>query len=59
MEDTWSGRELEGRISMDLADSSLRVCTVAGLGILFEGYDQGVMSGVNISPSYIVRLQLP
>ena len=28
---------------------------MAGLGILFEGYDQGVMSGVNISPSYIVR----
>jgi len=29
------------------------VCLVAGLGIVFEGYDQGVMSGVNISPSYI------
>ncbi|OAL18311.1 hypothetical protein AYO20_11762 [Fonsecaea nubica] len=29
------------------------VCLVAGLGIMFEGYDQGVMSGVNISPSYI------
>ena len=32
----------------------IRISLVAGLGIVFEGYDQGVMSGVNISPSYIV-----
>ena len=34
------------------------VCLVAGLGIVFEGYDQGVMSGVNISPSYIDLMSL-
>jgi len=34
------------------------VCLVAGLGIVFEGYDQGVMSGVNISPSYINEMKL-
>ena len=34
------------------------VCLVAGLGIVFEGYDQGVMSGVNISPSYIELMGL-
>lgn len=27
---------------------------VAGLGIFFSGYDQGVMAGVNVSPDYIV-----
>ena len=43
--------------NMILANGMLfcRVCLVAGLGIVFEGYDQGVMSGVNISPSYSVR----
>ncbi|KAL1966266.1 hypothetical protein VTN77DRAFT_4619 [Rasamsonia byssochlamydoides] len=34
------------------------VCLVAGLGIVFEGYDQGVMSGVNISPSYIDLMKI-
>ncbi|KAK3669859.1 hypothetical protein LTR78_010240 [Recurvomyces mirabilis] len=34
------------------------VCLVGGLGIFFEGYDQGVMSGVNISPSYIDLMNL-
>ncbi|TKA65913.1 hypothetical protein B0A55_10491, partial [Friedmanniomyces simplex] len=34
------------------------VCLVGGLGIFFEGYDQGVMSGVNISPSYIDLMDL-
>lgn len=27
---------------------------VAGLGIFFSGYDQGVMAGVNVSPDYLV-----
>ncbi|KAK4955690.1 hypothetical protein LTR10_006629 [Elasticomyces elasticus] len=34
------------------------VCLVGGLGIFFEGYDQGVMSGVNISPSYVDLMDL-
>lgn len=34
------------------------ISLVAGLGIIFEGYDQGVMSGVNISPSYIDLMQI-
>lgn len=34
------------------------VCLVGGLGIFFEGYDQGVMSGVNISPNYIKTMGL-
>ena len=34
------------------------VCLVGGLGIFFEGYDQGVMSGINISPSYIDLMDL-
>ncbi|KAN0116906.1 general substrate transporter [Hyaloscypha variabilis] len=34
------------------------ISLVAGLGIVFEGYDQGVMSGVNISPSYIDLMQI-
>lgn len=42
-----------------LTHKLLSVCIVAGLGIVFEGYDQGVMSGVNISPSYIVRFSRP
>ena len=35
---------------------------VAGLGIFFSGYDQGVMAGVNVSPDYLVcvpKLQAP
>ncbi|KAK0934427.1 hypothetical protein LTR29_014018 [Friedmanniomyces endolithicus] len=34
------------------------VCLVGGLGIFFEGYDQGVMSGVNIAPSYVELMDL-
>ncbi|MCJ1304698.1 hypothetical protein MMC08_007511 [Hypocenomyce scalaris] len=36
----------------------MAIALVAGLGIVFEGYDQGVMSGVNISPSYIDLMQI-
>jgi len=31
---------------------------VAGLGIFFSGYDQGVMAGVNVSPDYIRTMGL-
>ncbi|KAK4901019.1 hypothetical protein LTR49_027372 [Elasticomyces elasticus] len=34
------------------------VCLVGGLGIFFEGYDQGIMSGINISPSYVDLMDL-
>lgn len=56
MDDTWCGRKLSMSIlPCELVKLTLTsVCLVAALGIMFEGYDQGVMSGVNISPSYIV-----
>lgn len=31
---------------------------VAGLGIFFSGYDQGVLAGVNVAPNYLVRKTL-
>ncbi len=39
-----------------LTDMKLIVAinVVAGLGIFFSGYDQGVMAGVNVSPDYLV-----
>lgn len=30
---------------------------VAGLGIFFSGYDQGVMAGVNVAPDYLVSIR--
>ena len=32
----------------------IAINVVAGLGIFFSGYDQGVMAGVNVSPDYLV-----
>ena len=31
---------------------------VDGLGIFFSGFDQGVMSGVNVSPDYLASRSL-
>ncbi|KAL1929149.1 hypothetical protein VTP01DRAFT_2208 [Rhizomucor pusillus] len=40
------------------ADLILIINLAAGLSIFFFGYDQGVMSGVNISPDYINVMEL-
>jgi len=52
--DIWRGRGTgQGRLTgMNLI---VAINVVAGLGIFFSGYDQGVMAGVNVSPDYLVR----
>jgi len=52
--DVWRGRGTgQGRLTgMNLI---VAINVVAGLGIFFSGYDQGVMAGVNVSPDYLVR----
>lgn len=52
--DVWRGRGTgQGRLTgMNL---TVAINVVAGLGIFFSGYDQGVMAGVNVSPDYLVR----
>jgi hypothetical protein len=46
-----------------LSSSQLNVCiqTFSLIAIFFEGYDQGVMGGVNASPDYVrlVGIGLP
>ncbi len=54
MFDVWKVRGTgQGRLTgMELI---VPINYVAGLGIFFSGYDQGVMAGVNVAPDYLVR----